>query len=277
MIDQSTWREGLSEPDYIRTKNKVHNIIIHHSAGSNVDTNYTSTVRNIYIYHTEILGWSDIGYNYLIAANGNIYKGRDPDGFEQDNVLGAHFCGSNTGTMGICMMGTYSDICPSSEAINSLLVLLNWKAGKDSLNPLGNYPHALNSNLPVIAGHRDGCSTECPGECLYQLLDSIRHEVMKAFNACGYVSKIIENTAKYTYHKKAVLCHAGDVIFIQSDGDPIIHLQLFNLSVRKIKLHFEYIAPDRVAFPTDNIPPGIYFIKIYFKDGIYTDKLVILK
>ncbi len=277
MIDQSFWREGLAIPDYTRIITKVQHIIVHHSAGSNIDTNYTGIVRNIYIYHTEILGWSDIGYNYLIAANGDIYKGRDPDGFEQDNVLGAHFCGSNTGTMGICMMGTYTDICPSSEAIKSLISLINWKAGKDSLNPLGTCPHALNVNLPVIAGHRDGCSTECPGECLYRLLDSIRHEVMKVFNGCGYVYKIIENTSKYAYSINAVLCHANDVVFIQSDGAPIIQLQIFSLSGRKVRLHYEYLSPDRLAFSTDNIQPGIYIIKVSFKNGIYTDKLVIFK
>lgn len=277
MIDQALWREGLSEPDYIRINNKVHHIIVHHSAGSNIDTNYTGTVRNIYIYHTEILGWSDIGYNYLIAANGAIYKGRDPDGLEQDNVLGAHFCGSNSGTMGICVMGTFTDICPTNNAINSLIALINWKAGKDSLNPLGNYPHTLNVRLPVIAGHHDGCSTECPGSCLYQLLDSIRHEVMNAFNACGFVYKTVENGAKYIHHAEALFCHANDVVFIQSDGEPIIQIHLYNLSARKIRLHYEFLAPDRLVVPTFDLSPGVYIIQIYFKNGVYTDKLVILK
>jgi len=187
MIDQSVWREGLAEPDYIRSVHEVHNCIIHHTAGSNTDTNYIQVIRNIYIYHTEIRGWSDIGYNFLIAENGTIFKGRDPGEYEQDNVKGAHFCNSNTGTMGISILGNYNDVDPTEESIESLVDLLNWKLGKDSLNPFGTYPHPLNQQLGVIAGHRDGCATECPGNLLYALLDNIREETMQRFTICGYV------------------------------------------------------------------------------------------
>lgn len=177
MIDQSVWRIGLNAPDFERIIHDVHNVIIHHSATSNLVTDYTSAIRSIYLYHTEVRRWSDIGYNYVIAANGNIYKGRDPGANEQDLVMGAHFCASNRGTMGICMLGTFTEIAPTDTAFASLEKLLVWKLGKDDLDALGQYAHPLNDELNVISGHRDGCATECPGEVLYSRFDLLRERV----------------------------------------------------------------------------------------------------
>lgn len=177
MIDQSVWRQGLRPPDYDRIVHEVHNLIIHHSATSNLVTDYTSAVRNIYIYHTRVNNWSDIGYNYIIAPNGAIYKGRDPGRYDQDKVMGAHFCSSNRGTMGICILGTYTDMAPTPAALSSLNTLLAWKAGKDKMDPFGTYFHPLNTRLGVIAGHRDGCATLCPGDGIYSGLQEIRNQV----------------------------------------------------------------------------------------------------
>lgn len=186
MIDQSEWREGLPPPDYDRIKVDVQNVIVHHSAGSNTDTNHVNTVRNIYLYHTGVLEWSDIGYNYLISRNGWIFKGRDPGDLQQDNVQGAHFCSKNSGTMGVCILGNYVEFPAPYEALLSLEALLTWKLFKDTLNPLGINPHPANENLPVIAGHQDGCATLCPGEYLYNLLDETRLLVEANMIVCGY-------------------------------------------------------------------------------------------
>ena len=37
-----------------------------------------SRVRGTQNYHMDSLGWSDIGYNYLIGDDGRIYEGRGP-------------------------------------------------------------------------------------------------------------------------------------------------------------------------------------------------------
>ena len=92
---------------------------MHHSAGSTFDTNYTAVVRSYYLLHTEVNGWDDIGYNYLIARDGSIFAGRDPQnrtGVAQDNVHGAHFCGKNDYTMGICVIGDFTSQAPAAEA-----------------------------------------------------------------------------------------------------------------------------------------------------------------
>lgn len=180
-IPQSEWRAGLPDPNYTRTATNVKHVVVHHSAGSNTNTNYTQVVRDIYLYHTQINGWSDIGYNYLVAQDGSIYNGRDPGSLEQDDVLGAHFCGSNSTTMGICMLGNYESVQLSSSNYSSLIDIIIWKLDHEELTPYVKNQHAL-GNFDAIVGHRDGCSTLCPGENVYNRLAEIKIDVMNKLN-----------------------------------------------------------------------------------------------
>jgi len=186
VIPQSEWRAGLAAPSYNRAFTEVENIIVHHSAGSNNATDFVQVVRDIYILHTQNRGWSDIGYNYLIDPEGRIYAGRDPADGEQDKVRGAHFCASNSGTMGICLLGNFEEIQATDTTYAALKNLLSWKISKeDQLTATGINPHPLNSNLPQIAGHQDGCSTLCPGQFVYDQLPSIREQVEAIIMNCG--------------------------------------------------------------------------------------------
>lgn len=188
-ISQSTWRAGLNAPNFNRSFTTVSHLIIHHSAGSNTNTNYERVVRDIYLYHTEVNGWSDIGYNYLIAQDGTIFKGRDPDAGDQDNVRGAHFCGKNSSTMGVCLLGNYTTFPATDESITSLMNILSWKLDKNGLNAFESFSHN-NSNLGSIAGHRDGCATECPGSTVYNQIEQFKQSINTQIKTC-YPDKLI--------------------------------------------------------------------------------------
>ena len=197
MIMQEEWRQGLPDPDYTRIPNAVSHQIIHHSATDNELTDYVNLVRSIYLYHTEVNGWSDMGYNYLISPDGVLFAGRDPgENLMQDNVLGAHFCASNTGTMGVCLLGTFMTQVPEEVALNTLNKLISWKAIQSNLDPEGSSSHPLNQELGTIAGHRDGCSTACPGDALYAMLPQIREKSLETIQDCGVFPGLNENTSK---------------------------------------------------------------------------------
>lgn len=152
--------------------NETH-LIVHHSAGSNNSSDWAATVRAIWDFHVNTNGWDDVGYNWLIDPNGVIYEGRG------DGVLGAHFCGMNTNTMGVCMIGDYTDISPSTAAKDNLAQLLAWKACDDEIDPAGTSFHfASNGDLMNISGHRDGCATQCPGNTFYPEMPDIRDAVV---------------------------------------------------------------------------------------------------
>lgn len=167
---------------------KVTHLVVHHSAGANEARDWAAVMRSIWVLHVAGNGWNDIGYNYLIDPNGVIYEGRAGG----EGVIGAHFSGVNTGTMGVCMVGTFSSQAPAGAAIESLKKLLGWQAEKWKLDASGQTIHAASGlTLNAISGHRDaGLSprasgtTECPGNVLYTYLPGVRADVA-AGGACA--------------------------------------------------------------------------------------------
>jgi hypothetical protein len=276
MIDQETWREDLPEPDYERIVHKVKNIIIHHSATSNDLTDYTNVIRNIYLYHTEGNGWSDIGYNYVIAQDGSIFKARDPGIYEQDNVMGAHFCSSNSGTMGICLLGDYMNIYPTKESVNALVNLLAWKAAKDTLNPYDINTHILNPELKVIAGHRDGCSTLCPGDSLYEKLNSVRHETADEMEDCGFFYSSVISSNKSLPEIKILPDPENNKLDIITENGSFKNIYLADISGKVI--HMDNIiktSENHMYINTEMMLPGIYFLIFVFDQYSLIEKIII--
>lgn len=188
-IPQSVWRSGLPAPTATPAFTQVKHLIVHHSAGSGPSGDATQTVRDIYLLHTEGNGWDDIGYNYLVSPNGTLFMGRDPQGLgAQDEVRGAHFCGKNSNTMGVCLLGDYMQTNPSDTMIGTLQSLLVWKYFSEQLNPLGQSLHPQGDPDAVLlnhlAGHRNGCATSCPGDRVFSRLSNIRDAVYADYNYC---------------------------------------------------------------------------------------------
>ncbi|HEY5386808.1 MAG TPA: peptidoglycan recognition protein, partial [Thermoleophilia bacterium] len=184
IVTRQAWgaNESLraSPPSYATVKMAF----IHHTASGNDYTkaDAPAIVRGIYAYHTKTLGWSDIGYNFLIDRFGTIYEGRY--GGVTKGVIGAQVLGFNTGSTGISVIGTYSSEAPPAAALTSLENLLAWKLSLSGLDPRGSVQMTCGSTekfkagatvtLPVIAGHRDANYTECPGDQLYAKLPTVR-------------------------------------------------------------------------------------------------------
>ncbi len=165
-------------------------MIVHHSAGSNSSNDWPAVVLAIFNLHVNTNGWCDIGYNWLIDPNGVIYEGRGGG----NNVRGAHFCGTNSGTMGVCMIGTYSGSPPTDTAIASLKRLIAWKSCDSQLDLLSSSAHSSSGlNLDIVSGHRNGCSTICPGDSLFYLLPSVRTEAQEIVDTCATIASSIES------------------------------------------------------------------------------------
>ncbi|HEX8659249.1 MAG TPA: N-acetylmuramoyl-L-alanine amidase, partial [Hymenobacter sp.] len=181
VTSRASW--GARTPSGSRTYTTVTHLVVHHEVGSNTSSDWAARVRAVEALHVNSNGWSDVGYNYLIAPTGVIYEGRSGG----DNVVGAHFCGGNANTMAVCMLGTYTSVRPTAAALESLKKILAWKASQRGINPTGSSAHYAAGTIPNVCGHRDnkGC-TECPGSALYAYLPTLRTDIQSYIgNNCG--------------------------------------------------------------------------------------------
>jgi flagellar hook assembly protein FlgD len=176
-----SWRSG--SPSFAPVKMAF----VHHTADSNGYSRSESAgvVRGVYYYHTKALGWSDIGYNFLIDRYGVIYEGRY--GGMKEGPIGAQVLGFNTGSTGISIMGNFVHASVPAAAVTSLKALLAWKLDVHHIDPQGTavltcgygqkFATGQRVTFPAIAGHRQANFTACPGDHLYSLLPGIRAAV----------------------------------------------------------------------------------------------------
>ncbi len=175
-----SWRG--SKPEYA----KVKMVFVHHTDSRNeyAQNEASAIMRAIYAYHTKSLGWSDIGYNFLVDRFGTIYEGHY--GGMTRGVVGAQVLGFNTGSVGISVIGDFAGDAIPAEALASLEKLIAWKLKLHHLKPgrtariRCSYGQKFRTGqmvtFPVVAGHRDANFTECPGNVFYPLLPTVRLE-----------------------------------------------------------------------------------------------------
>jgi hypothetical protein len=272
MISYNVWREFLPNPKPPREATDVEHLVVHHSAGSNTDTNYINIVRNIYLFHTQSNGWDDIGYNFLVAPNGVIFNGRDPQGVaDDDNILGAHFCGKNQNTMGVCMLGDFMNVRPTEKAIFSLKYLLAWKLKKDGINAFGQTKHPQNTGslLNNLCGHRDGCNTDCPGDSLYALLPVIKSEAARIADSCGLV--LANSEFKNITGINLFPNPSKGTITIKLDKQ-VTDPQIMVYGIKGDLVFQSVFEPSKPIELT--LPSGLYYLKIMDKNSVIFKSLL---
>ncbi|XP_076240324.1 peptidoglycan-recognition protein SC2 [Calliopsis andreniformis] len=111
----------------------------------------SAIVRSYQNYHMDDHGWFDIGYSFVIGEDGNVYEGRGWD------YVGAHAPGYNSQSIGICVIGDFSDFLPNKAALKALNALIDYGV---SLGKISESYHVL--------GHRQAKNTLCPGDEFYK-------------------------------------------------------------------------------------------------------------
>ncbi|KAE8584873.1 hypothetical protein XENTR_v10021142 [Xenopus tropicalis] len=127
-------------------------VIIHHTAGAHCSsqTSCISQAKSIQNYHMNSNAWCDVGYSFLVGEDGNVYEGR---GW---NSVGAHAPNYNSNSIGISVMGTYTNINPNTAAQNAVKNLISCGVTKGYIK-----------STYILKGHRNVGSTECPGNTFY--------------------------------------------------------------------------------------------------------------
>jgi hypothetical protein len=179
-----SWR-----PDDITYNNSIRQVHVHHTVNSNTyaKRDVAGLIRGMYRYHTHNLGWSDIGYNFLVDRFGRTWVGRAGGWWRP--VRGAHTLGFNSTSCGVAVIGNFETTRPSEKVLAAVAALAAWKLDKYDRNPRGRirvtsegsdkYAAGERVRLRVIDGHRDTNDTACPGRHLYEALPEVRRRARK--------------------------------------------------------------------------------------------------
>ncbi|XP_039431591.1 peptidoglycan-recognition protein LC-like isoform X2 [Culex pipiens pallens] len=158
-----TRNEWLAQPPREKLddlKLPVHKVIIAHTATEECSTQSACTyrVRFIQDHHIGAENYGDIGYNFLIGGDGNVYEGR---GWLK---VGAFLRGQNSKSEGIAFIGDYRHIKPSKAQMDMLDALLANGTKSGYLTP----KFRLHGACQLQA-------TESPGKLLYTELKKHPH------------------------------------------------------------------------------------------------------
>lgn len=129
-------------------------IVIHHT-GNPYDDDLSA--EQIHTSHL-MQGWSGIGYHYVIRKDGTIEEGRP------EWAVGAHAQGCNWNSVGIHVCGNFEFAEPTQAQIESTSYLIGYLCDKYCLIP----------TAETVKGHRDLMATACPGQHLYEQLQTLR-------------------------------------------------------------------------------------------------------
>ncbi|MFW5690933.1 MAG: peptidoglycan recognition family protein [Chloroflexota bacterium] len=148
-------------------------VVIHHSVIDEGDS--VATLRDVQNAHREDRGWADVGYHYVVGQEGIVYEGRDL------RVRGTHVAGFNTGSVGVCLLGDFTRIEPTSQQISGAGALVEWLA--------------LRLALTHLAGHGEfNPGTQCPGTNLIPYLDTIAGQAGLQRGIEGYIPPVEQVT-----------------------------------------------------------------------------------
>uniref|UniRef100_A0A674J9X9 Peptidoglycan-recognition protein n=1 Tax=Terrapene triunguis TaxID=2587831 RepID=A0A674J9X9_9SAUR len=154
IISRSQW--GARAPkSRVPLKTPVPFVIIHHTEGNPCTSQASCSrqVKGIQNYHMNTQRWSDIGYNFLIGEDGNVYEGR---GW---STMGAHAKNWNSKSLGFSFLGSFTSRVPNNAALNAGKSLIQCAVSKGFL-----------SRSYTLKGHRNVNPTSCPGNALYGVI-----------------------------------------------------------------------------------------------------------
>nr|XP_029722066.1 peptidoglycan-recognition protein LC-like isoform X5 [Aedes albopictus] len=155
IVTRNEWLAQPPKENLTRLKLPVNRVIIAHTATENCQTQSSCVyrMRLIQDQHMDINDFGDIGYNFVIGGDGNVYEGR---GWL---YVGAFLRGQNSKSEGIAFIGDYNHIQPTEQQMAVL----------DALLENGTRSGYLTEDFKLY-GARQWQATESPGIKLYERL-----------------------------------------------------------------------------------------------------------
>jgi hypothetical protein len=163
-------------------------LLVHHTASPNSYREAREVIRSTYHFQTgPAKGWSDVCYQFFVGRDGDVWEGRA--GALTRPVEADATGGSQGWAQLVCLLGDFSSVAPTSAAIDSLVLLLEWIARRDDIDIADGATTTFTSRgsqrwsagtivtTPTISAHRDMSYTLCPGDPVIAMLPEIRTRV----------------------------------------------------------------------------------------------------
>ena len=148
----------------LRNSSDIRQIVVHHSATKPISVDGRADAEAFARYHVQTHGWPGIGYDYVIGANGTVYK------TNRNNAVNYHAGNANKISLGICLAGNFDLGEPPAE---------QWQAAVELARIL-----MVAYRVPVerVIGHREvPAAKSCPGA--HFDMDQFRREVKSRANS----------------------------------------------------------------------------------------------
>jgi N-acetylmuramoyl-L-alanine amidase len=176
---RNTWAQsrpplGTMQPE------EVLFLLVHHTASGNEYSadQALDVMRQTYDFHTgPDKGWPDVAYNFFIDRFGRIFEGR------AGSLAGPVTVDATAGSQGfaqlVCLLGDFTAVMPTPEALVSLRKVLAWLADRYGVDTTSDatvsfvsrgsnrWPAGTTVTASTISGHRDMSQTACPGDTFY--------------------------------------------------------------------------------------------------------------
>ncbi|KAJ8972445.1 hypothetical protein NQ314_000178 [Rhamnusium bicolor] len=142
--------------------NPVPYVVIHHShfpAACNTGEECIEAMQWMQKYHQDNHTWLDIGYHFAVGSDGRAYEGR---GWSR---VGAHAPHYNNISIGICVIGDWTELLPPEEQLNAIhqLIAMGVREGK------------IQRDYKLVGHKQVREGTVCPGDRLYEEIKTWPH------------------------------------------------------------------------------------------------------
>lgn len=179
--------------------------VIHHTANSgdfNVSsiTDSKARVRGTQNYHMDVLGWSDIGYHFLVDKFGNKFEGLNGS-MGTSYPRGAHD-GINNNSMGISMLGWFDsgyNGTPPVAMRYAVYDVIAWRL-PNPFTGFGSSAYGGYSNVGYVCGHYNVSTKTCPGTQMQGYIGTnfsggeARLEINKRITGAPWHATYVSNT-----------------------------------------------------------------------------------
>lgn len=124
-----------------RPLTRISTVVVHHSATA------SGSPEAFARYHVEAHDWPGIGYHYVIAKDGTVYKTNNA------STVSYHAKGANLKSLGVCLIGNFDREHPGDVQMDALVELLHELMKAYGISP------------DNVIGHREvpGTQKSCPG------------------------------------------------------------------------------------------------------------------